>query len=142
MSSRYYCNFQLDMFCCITALIIICESPSTSTMLYPCSTHNLIPLAIAQASASLLVAIPILPAMHPNILPSSFLIIPPYPAYPGFPFAAPSKLSLTHPFDGSSQTAFILLTFFDIKFIFGGINHFHSICTFLSQSLIYSIFLL
>ena len=92
-------------------LIIICESPSTTSGVFPnCKAHE-IPFIKPSSSAILLVLLPIDPQSMLRIIPSKFLNAPLNPTGLGFPLVASSNLNLKEPSGGHVQV-FTLFTEF------------------------------
>ena len=82
------------------SLMAMLASVSTQIFLMLLSMHNLTPLYIAFNSAAVLEMSPRCSWNAKTAWPRWFLMIPPAPATPGFPFEAPSVFNLNHPLSG------------------------------------------
>jgi hypothetical protein len=84
-------------------LMMICESPSTTKLLNPCSLASCSPRINPQSSAKLFVEYPRYPTVIKRMCPRWSRKTAPYPAVPGLPLEAPSKLSFMKGIEGGDQ---------------------------------------
>ena len=112
----------------LSMLIIARESPSTINGFHWCCKAQYTPLMRPSTPNKLWVLVPMLPQNMVRILSGEFLIAPPKPTGPRFPFPAPLKLILKSPTRGHCQKSKVwgvLIIFLGCVFFTGTFNISH-----------------